>query len=83
MTLETVMPATLERPRVLVYGLGRSGSAVIRHLARLGWAGAWFDISTAFATLASTQSMLVVIGAGGSPAPPFQALFDDVYVREK
>ena len=31
--------------RVLVYGLGRSGSAVIRHLERLGWAGAWFDIS--------------------------------------
>ena len=41
-TLETVTPTT---PRVLVYGLGRSGGAVIRHLARLGWAGAWFDIS--------------------------------------
>jgi UDP-N-acetylmuramoylalanine--D-glutamate ligase len=28
---------------VLVYGLGRSGSSVIRHLHRLGWSGAWFD----------------------------------------
>lgn len=34
-----------DSPRVLVYGLGRSGGAVIRHLARLGWTGAWFDIS--------------------------------------
>lgn len=43
-TLETVMPTT-RTPRVLVYGLGRSGGAVIRHLERLGWAGAWFDKS--------------------------------------
>ncbi len=34
-----------DSPRVLVYGLGRSGGAVIRHLERLGWAGMWFDIS--------------------------------------
>ncbi len=40
MTLETVTT-----PRVLVYGLGRSGGAVIRHLERLGWTGTWFDIS--------------------------------------
>jgi UDP-N-acetylmuramoylalanine--D-glutamate ligase len=31
--------------RVLVYGLGRSGSSVIRHLHRLGWSGAWFDVA--------------------------------------
>lgn len=31
--------------RTLVYGLGRSGSAVVRHLARLGWPGAWWDAS--------------------------------------
>ena len=43
-TLETA-PLETVTPRVLVYGLGRSGGAVIRHLARLGWAGAWFDIS--------------------------------------
>jgi UDP-N-acetylmuramoylalanine--D-glutamate ligase len=30
---------------VLVYGLGRSGSGVVRHLSRLGWTGAWFDRS--------------------------------------
>ena len=34
-----------DSPRVLVYGLGRSGGAVIRHLERLGWTGAWFDKS--------------------------------------
>ena len=33
----------LKSQRVLVYGLGRSGLAVIRHLERLGWTGAWFD----------------------------------------
>jgi UDP-N-acetylmuramoylalanine--D-glutamate ligase len=31
---------------VLVYGLGRSGSSVIRHLHRLGWSGAWFDAAS-------------------------------------
>jgi UDP-N-acetylmuramoylalanine--D-glutamate ligase len=35
----------LEPQRVLVYGLGRSGLAVIRHLERLAWTGAWFDQS--------------------------------------
>jgi UDP-N-acetylmuramoylalanine--D-glutamate ligase len=34
-----------ETPHVLVYGLGRSGSSVIRHLHKLGWRGAWFDRS--------------------------------------
>ncbi len=29
--------------RVLVYGLGRSGMGVIRHLKKLAWSGAWFD----------------------------------------
>ncbi len=29
----------------LVFGLGRSGSSVIRHLAKLGWSGVWFDDS--------------------------------------
>jgi UDP-N-acetylmuramoylalanine--D-glutamate ligase len=38
---------TLETPHVLVYGLGRSGSSVIRHLSTLGWRGAWFDRSEA------------------------------------
>jgi UDP-N-acetylmuramoylalanine--D-glutamate ligase len=33
----------LEPKRVLVYGLGRSGMGVIRHLKKLGWTGAWFD----------------------------------------
>ena len=33
----------LEPQRVLVYGLGRSGMGVIRHLKKLGWTGAWFD----------------------------------------
>ena len=27
----------------MVYGLGRSGMGVIRHLKKLGWSGAWFD----------------------------------------
>jgi UDP-N-acetylmuramoylalanine--D-glutamate ligase len=31
--------------RVLVYGLGRSGLGVIRHLETLGWTGVWFDRS--------------------------------------
>ena len=34
----------LEPQRVLVYGLGRSGMGVIRHLKKLGWTGAWFDV---------------------------------------
>ncbi len=32
--------------KVLVYGLGRSGMGVIRHLKKLGWTGAWFDAKT-------------------------------------
>ena len=44
MTIETV-PLETVTPRVLVYGLGRSGSGAIRHLKRLGWRGAWFDKS--------------------------------------
>jgi UDP-N-acetylmuramoylalanine--D-glutamate ligase len=38
-------PQVSETPHVLVYGLGRSGSSVIRHLNKLGWRGAWFDRS--------------------------------------
>ncbi len=30
----------------LVFGLGRSGSSVIKHLAKLGWSGVWFDESS-------------------------------------
>ena len=30
----------------LVFGLGRSGSSVIKHLAKLGWSGVWFDDSS-------------------------------------
>jgi UDP-N-acetylmuramoylalanine--D-glutamate ligase len=33
----------LKPQKVLVYGLGRSGMGVIRHLKKLGWSGAWFD----------------------------------------
>lgn len=44
-------------------------------------AGAWFEINETFRTFPATRSLLVVIGAGGSDAPPFQALFDDVYLR--
>jgi UDP-N-acetylmuramoylalanine--D-glutamate ligase len=29
----------------LVFGLGRSGSSVLRHLKKLGWAAVWFDDS--------------------------------------
>jgi UDP-N-acetylmuramoylalanine--D-glutamate ligase len=30
----------------LIFGLGRSGSSVIKHLAKLGWSGVWFDDSS-------------------------------------
>ncbi len=30
---------------VLIFGLGRSGSSVARHLRKLGWSGQWFDDS--------------------------------------
>jgi hypothetical protein len=46
-------------------------------------AGEWFEINETFRTFSATRSLLVVIGAGGSDAPPFQALFDDVYLRPK
>ncbi len=35
------------KKNVIVYGLGRSGLAVARHVARLGWAGIWFDKNNA------------------------------------
>lgn len=64
--------------RVLVYGLGRSGLGVVRHLEQLGWTGAWFDqtesptgaqeaISRGFlraTSLAANQFDLVVAAPG-------------------
>ncbi len=45
--------------------------------------GQWFAFQPVITWLSDprAQSVLVVIGAGGSPAPPFTAYFDDVYVR--
>ena len=37
------MKLDLTPKRVLIYGLGRSGLGVVRHLEQLGWTGAWFD----------------------------------------
>jgi UDP-N-acetylmuramoylalanine--D-glutamate ligase len=31
---------------LLIFGLGRSGSSVARHLRKLGWSGQWFDDSS-------------------------------------
>ncbi len=31
--------------KTLIFGLGRSGTSVARHLAKLGWTGVWFDDS--------------------------------------
>ncbi|HSP14337.1 MAG TPA: BACON domain-containing protein [Thermoanaerobaculia bacterium] len=45
--------------------------------------GTWFDNTFAWSTDFSTQSVLVVIGAGFTDSPPFRAYFDDVFVREK
>jgi hypothetical protein len=45
--------------------------------------GTWFDKTITQNTDFSTKSILVVIGAGGSPNPPFSAWFDDVYARPK
>jgi hypothetical protein len=45
--------------------------------------GEWFEMTKTFTTGTSIQSFLIVIGAGGSTNPSFQALFDDVYVREQ
>ena len=45
--------------------------------------GTWFDKTITQNTDFSTKSILVVIGAGGSPNPPFSAWFDDVYARVK
>lgn len=39
------MSLDLKPKRALIYGLGRSGLGVIRHLEQLGWTGAWFDRS--------------------------------------
>lgn len=41
----------------LVYGLGRSGSAVVRHLHRLGWPGAWWDARPAEDDAAAAESL--------------------------
>ena len=46
-------------------------------------AGTWFDLTITHPTDFNTKSILVVIGAGGSPTPPFSAWFDDVYLHEK
>lgn len=54
-----------------------------RELSAPGPVGSWFDQSVTWSTDFATRSVLVVIGAGGSPAPPFNAYFDDVYLREK
>jgi hypothetical protein len=45
--------------------------------------GAWFDNTFSWNTDFATQSVLIVIGAGFTEAPPFRAYFDDVFVREK
>jgi len=45
--------------------------------------GTWFDQTITRFSDFGTKSILVVIGAGGSPNPPFSAWFDDVYLREK
>jgi hypothetical protein len=45
--------------------------------------GTWFDKTITQNTDFNTKSILVVIGAGGSPNPPFSAWFDDVYARQK
>jgi len=43
--------------------------------------GQWFDNPITWTSNLSAKSVLVIIGAGGSPNPPFTAYFDDVYVR--
>ncbi|HEX7422204.1 MAG TPA: BACON domain-containing protein [Thermoanaerobaculia bacterium] len=45
--------------------------------------GSWFDPSVAWRSDVNAQSVLIVIGAGGTDSPPFSAWFDDVYLREK
>ena len=35
-----------DQRNTLIFGLGRSGSSVARHLAKLGWTGVWFDDSS-------------------------------------
>ena len=45
--------------------------------------GAWFENTFNWNTDFATQSVLVVIGAGFTEAPPFRVYFDDVSVREK
>lgn len=46
-----------------------------------GPAGSWFALDVQWTTASDSQSVLVIIGAGGSPAPPFTANFDDVFLR--
>ena len=43
--------------------------------------GTWFDTGVSWSTDPRAQSVLVVIGAGGTDSPPFSAWFDDVYLR--
>jgi hypothetical protein len=45
--------------------------------------GSWFDSSVSWRSDPNAQSVLIVIGAGGTDSPPFSAWFDDVYLREK
>lgn len=45
--------------------------------------GAWFDSRVSWTSDPNAQSLLIVIGAGGTNFPPFSAWFDDVYLREK
>ena len=45
--------------------------------------GSWFDPSVTWRSDLNAQSVLIVIGAGGTDTPPFSAWFDDVYLREK
>lgn len=45
--------------------------------------GSWFDPSVTWRSDLNAQSVLIVIGAGGTDSPPFSAWFDDVYLREK
>ena len=45
--------------------------------------GTWFDSRVTWRSDPSAQSVLIVIGAGGSDSPPFSAWFDDVFLRQK
>jgi hypothetical protein len=45
--------------------------------------GEWFELTKTFTTVTNAQSLLIVVGAGGSNAPSFTARVDDVYLREQ